>query len=89
MPVASRSRRLAWLDVTTSVAASRITSRLRRITRTPCRVNFEGSWRKATSWIVTTSGAAVGHGTSPVAWATSTGPVARSTVGRRARSHDS
>ena len=66
-----------------------ITSRLRRITRTPCRVNFVGSRRNARSWTVTTRGAAVGQGTSPVAWVTSTGPVARSTVGRRARSHDS
>ncbi len=73
MPATSRSRRLASLEVSTSVAAPLITSRLRRITRTPWRVNLVGSRRKARSWTVTTRGAAVGHGTRPVAWATSTG----------------
>ena len=32
-------------------------------------------------------GRASAHGTRPVAWATSTGPVARSTAGQRKRSH--
>ncbi len=88
-PLASRSRRLASLDVITIAALSRVTSRLRRITRRPWRLNRDGSARNARSCIVTTSGAAVAHGTRPVAWATSTRPVTCSTRGRRRRSHDS
>ena len=55
----------------------------------PRRVNCDGSCRNAKSCTVTTIGASVAHGITVVAWATSIGPVARSTFGHPRRSHRS
>ena len=87
MPANDTSSIVAWLLHSTIAALRRIASRLARNTLTPMREKCSGVCRNARSCRVTTSGASVGHGTSPVAWATSTRPVARSTFGQPRRNH--
>ncbi len=84
--VRSRSPR-AWPATGTARGRRRgsCSSRARSKKRTPLRVNVRGSRRNARSWTVTTSGADRGGMAMPVAWTTSTGPVARSTAGRRSQ----
>ena len=88
-PLRAQSSRVACDGHITRVASRRASSMARRKKLTPRRVNCSGLRRNARSWTVTTSGADGGGTAMPVAWITSTGPVARSTAGRRNQCHDS
>ena len=99
-PVAAGDASKPWCDAVrassprdghTTTSASRL-GQLDRPVEEPDPVRRErasGSCTKARSWTVTTRGADFGGMAMPVTWITSTGPVARSTFGRRNRCHDS
>ena len=84
MPASAQSAAVAREGTSTMRAEVRASSRVRLKKRTPRRVKCSGRCRKARSLTVTTRAAGPGGGTAPpVAWTTSTGPVKRTTEGRR------
>ena len=85
MPASSQSARVASDGHTTKAASPRTRARNRVNTDTPRGVKWPGSCRKWRSWTVATQGARDAEATWAVACTTSTGPVARSTTGRRSR----